>query len=165
MDTDTAIMIVLAIILLLVALARGQGLWLEGLRAGVVSFARLLPILTLSFVIAGLMQVLIPREQLTRWLGAEAGFRAILVGCAVGALLPGPPYALYPMIIALFRGGASVGAVVGMMTGKVLWNVHYLPPALATLGPRLTLLQFGSNIVFPLLAGLIAQHVLGRLIR
>ena len=162
MDTDTAILLAIAGVLLLVAAATGQGLWLAGLKAGVTSFTRLLPVLVLSFVIAGLMQVLIPREQLTRWLGTEAGFRGILAGCAVGALLPGPPYALYPMIISLVNGGASVGAAVGMMTGKVLWNVHYLPPALATLGPRITALQFASNILFPPLAGLIAQHVLER---
>jgi uncharacterized membrane protein YraQ (UPF0718 family) len=163
MDTDTAIMIVLAIMLLVVAFARGQGLWLSGLETGVASFVRLLPILTLSFVIAGLLQVLIPREQLTRWLGTEAGLRGILTGCAVGALLPGPPYAMYPMIISLFNGGASVGAVVGLMTGKAVWNVHHLPQALATLGPRVTLVQFGSNILAPPLAGLIAQHLLDRL--
>jgi uncharacterized membrane protein YraQ (UPF0718 family) len=162
MDTDTAIMLLIAAALLLVTVARGQGLWRAGLEAGISNFGRLLPILTLSFVIAGLMQVLIPREQVTRWLGSEAGFRGILAGCAVGALLPGPPYALYPMIISMVNGGASVGAVIGMMTGKVLWNVHYLPPALATLGPRLTALQFASNILFPPLAGLIAQHVLDR---
>jgi len=162
MDSDTAIMLVIAAALLLVTAARGQGLWLAGLKAGVTNFARLLPILALSFVIAGLMQVLIPREQVTRWMGSEAGFRGILAGCAVGALLPGPPYALYPMIMSMVNGGASVGAVIGMMTGKVLWNVHYLPPALATLGPRLTALQFASNILFPPLAGLIAQHVLDR---
>jgi uncharacterized membrane protein YraQ (UPF0718 family) len=162
MDTDTAIMIGLTIILLLVAATRGQGLWLAGLKTGATSFVKLLPILTLSCVVAGLLQVIIPREQLMRWLGTEAGLRGILVGCAVGALLPGPPYALYPMIMSLFKGGASVGALVGMMTGKVLWNVHYFPPALATLGPRITLLQFASNILFPPLAGFIAQHVLDR---
>jgi uncharacterized membrane protein YraQ (UPF0718 family) len=164
MSTDTAIMIGLAAILLLVAAARGQGLWLEGLGAGARSFANLLPILTLSFAIGGLIQVLIPREQLTRWLGTEAGFRGIVLGGAVGALLPGPPYALYPMIVSLLSGGASVGAVVGILTGKALWNVHHLPQALATLGPRVTLLQFGSTVVFPPLAGLIAQHILDRIV-
>jgi len=164
MDTDTIIMLVLAAILLIVALARGQGTFVAGLQAGAANFARLLPILILSFVIGGVLEVLIPRQQLSRWLGREAGLRGILTGCAVGALLPGPPYALYPMIISLFKGGAGVGALVGLLTGKVLWNVHYLPPALATLGPRITLLQFGANFLFPPLAGMIAQHVLGPLL-
>lgn len=162
MDTDTLIMAALAVVLLMVAVVRGQGTWLAGLQAGAASFARLLPILILSFAIGGLLEVLIPRQQLTRWLGAEAGLRGILTGCAVGALLPGPPYALYPMIMSLFKGGAGVGALVGLLTGKVLWNVHYLPPAIATLGPRLTLLQFGANCLFPPLAGAIAQYVLER---
>jgi uncharacterized membrane protein YraQ (UPF0718 family) len=164
MSSDNAIMIALAAVLLVVAALRGQGLWLAGLQAGARSFLDLLPVLLLSFAIGGLIQILIPREEVSRWMGSEAGLRGIILGGAVGALLPGPPYALYPMVVALLRSSASVGAVVGLLTGKVLWNVHYMPHALATLGPRVTLLQFGSTLLFPPLAGLIAQHLLNRLL-
>ena len=163
MDRETAILLAMALVLLLVAVARGGGLWSVGLKAGAQSFWKLLPVLLLSFAIAGLMQVLIPRQQLVSWLGTEAGFRGILIGCAVGALIPGPPYAMYPLVASLYGGGASIGAVVGLMTGKLLWNVHYLPSALAILGPQVTLVQYLANLFFPPLAGWIAQTWLGKL--
>jgi uncharacterized membrane protein YraQ (UPF0718 family) len=162
MNRETIIMTSIAMVLLIVAYLRGGNLWSSGLKAGAESLWRLLPVLLMSFAVAGLLQVLMPREQLMRWLGAEAGLRGILTGCLVGALLPGPPYALYPMVISLYDGGASVGAMVGLLSGKVLWNIHYLPPAFAVLGSRLTLLHFGANLLFPPLAGLIAQLILSR---
>jgi uncharacterized membrane protein YraQ (UPF0718 family) len=162
MDRETIIITAMAVALLIVACLKGGNLWLSGLQAGARSLWRLLPVLLMSFAIAGLLQVLMPREQLMRCLGAEAGFRGILTGCIVGALLPGPPYALYPMVISLYEGGASIGAVVGLISGKSLWNVHHLPPAFAVLGTQVTLLHFGSNLLFPPLAGLIAQFFLSR---
>jgi uncharacterized membrane protein YraQ (UPF0718 family) len=161
MDTDTIILVAIAVVLLVAAYLRGGDLWLTGLQAGASSFWRLLPTLLISFAVAGLMQVLIPRDQLMRWLGREAGLRGILIGCAVGALIPGPPYAMFPVITSLYQGGASVGALVGLMSGKALWNVHHLPSALALLGPQLTLARYLSNLLFPPLAGVIAQLFLG----
>ncbi len=164
MGKDTLIMAALAIALLIVAYFRGGGMWLAGLQAGAKSFWGLLPILLLSFAVAGLTQVLIPRQLLMRWLGAEAGIRGIFAGCVVGALLPGPPYASYPLVMSLYQGGASLGAVVGLLSGKAVWSVHLLPPAFAVLGSQVTLAHFGANILFPPLAGLIAQSLLSRLL-
>lgn len=160
MDTETLIMLLLALALLVAAYLRGDGLWLSGLQAGATSLWRLLPILLISFAVTGLMQVLIPREQLMRWLGSEAGLRGILTGCFIGALVPGPPYAMYPVVASLYQGGASIGAVVGLMMGKGLWNVHHIPSAIAVLGPRLTLVRLVSSLLFPPLAGVIAQTFL-----
>lgn len=164
MGKDTLIMAALAIALLIAAYFRGDGMWLAGLQAGARSFWGLLPILLLSFAVAGLTQVLIPRQLLMRWLGAEAGIRGIFAGCVVGALLPGPPYASYPLVMSLYQGGASLGAVVGLLSGKAVWSVHLLPPAFAVLGSQVTLAHFGANILFPPLAGLIAQSLLSRLL-
>ncbi len=163
MNTDTVIMVVIAIALLIVAYLRGGDLWISGLQAGAESFWGLLPVLVISFVVAGLIQVLIPRQQLMRWLGTETGFRGILIGCVVGALIPGPPYAMYPTVISLYQGGAGIGAVVGLMTGKALWNVHHLPSELTVLGPQVTLVKYLANLLFPPLAGWLAQHFLSRL--
>ena len=112
--------------------------------------------------IAGLLEVLLPRDMLMRWLGAGAGLRGILTGCVIGALVPGPPYALYPLVISLYGGGASIGAVVGLLTGKALWNVHHMPPAFAVLGPSVAATYFLSNLLVPPLSGWIAEHVLSR---
>lgn len=162
MDTQTAILIVMAAALLLVAVFRGGDLWQAGLQAGAEGLWRLVPTLLISFAIAGLLEVLLPRDMLVHWLGAGSGMRGILTGCVVGALMPGPPYALYPLTISLYSGGASIGAVVGLLTGKALWNVHHMPSAFAVLGPNVAATYFLSNLLVPPLAGWIAQNVLSR---
>ena len=80
----TAVMVALAVVLTAVAYARGGGLHLQGLREGGQTLLVTLPILVASFVVAGLVQVLIPREFVARWLGDQAGIRLILVGCLAG---------------------------------------------------------------------------------
>ena len=123
MDPITLILLVVALVLLGVALWRGRDVALAGLRAGGQTLWRNLALLLLGFVIAGLAQVLIPKELVTRWLGAESGTRGILIACVVGGIVPGAPYATFPLVASLYRAGASIGAVVGFVTAWALWSV------------------------------------------
>jgi uncharacterized membrane protein YraQ (UPF0718 family) len=126
MDTATLMLIVVAAALLVIAFWRGRDLPLAGLVAGGRTLWRNLPILLLGFAIAGLAQVLIPKELITRWLGAESGIRGILVGCVAGGLVPGAPYATFPLVASLYQAGASLGAVVGFVSAWSLWSVSSL---------------------------------------
>jgi uncharacterized membrane protein YraQ (UPF0718 family) len=164
MDVQTAMVVALVLGLLVLTTLRGGNLWQEGVRAGANNMLRLTPILVLSFLAAGLLEVLLPQQMLVRWLGSGAGLKGILAGCLIGALMPGPPYALYPLIVSFYKGGAGIGALVGLLTGKALWNVHHLPPALAVMGPGLTAAYFLSNLVFPPLAGWIAHSLASRFV-
>jgi uncharacterized membrane protein YraQ (UPF0718 family) len=164
MDRETIIMAGVALALLAAAYLRGGDLWVSGLKAGVSNFWRLLPVLLISFLIAGLMQVLVPRAQLVEWLGRAAGLRGILTGCVVGALIPGPPYAMFPLVASLYGGGAGIGAVVGLLAGKALWNVHHIPSAVALLGPRLTVVRYLIMLPFAPLAGVMAEVALAVLL-
>ena len=60
MDTITLVLVVVAILLLAVAFSRGRDLPLAGIKTAGLTLWRNLPILLISFVIAGLAQVLIP---------------------------------------------------------------------------------------------------------
>ena len=64
MDTTTLILAAVAAILLTIAFWQGRDLPLAGLLAAGRTVWRNLPILLLGFVIAGLVQVLVPKEAL-----------------------------------------------------------------------------------------------------
>jgi len=161
MDTATLIMIALAVILTLVAYLRGGVHW-QGLQRGGRLFWSNLLLLLASFAVAGLAQVLIPRDIIQRWIGAESGWRGILLGSVAGGLVPGSPYAVFPIVGSLYQAGASLGAVVSFVSAWALWSVTRLPTEVALIGPRATLVRFAATFVVPPLAGLFAQHVLGR---
>ena len=162
MDAATIIMIAMAVILTVVAYFRG-GVHLTGLKLGAKTFWDNLLLLLASFAVAGLMRVLIPKELISQWLGAQAGFKGILLGCVAGGLAPGSPYSIFPIIASFYADGASIGAIVGFITAWSLWSVSRLPLEVSIIGPRVTLAHVLSTLVFPPIAGLIAQLFFARI--
>jgi len=163
MDTTTLVLAAVTAILLVVAFFRGRSLPLSGLQAGGRTLWRNLPLLLLGFAIAGLVQVLIPTKLITRWLGNESGVKGILIGCVVGGLVPGAPYATFPIVATLYKGGASIGSVVGFVSAWSLWSLGRLPVEIALIDSKPALLRYAITFVVPPIAGLAAEAI-GRLL-
>ena len=147
----------------------GLAWWRGGLElawAGLVQGGRTLfgviPLLIAAFLIAGLIQTLVTREMVTRWLGAGTGWQGIALACLGGALMPGGPYVYYPIAAALLRAGAGVGVLVAFVTAKNLWTVTRLPLEFALLGPRLTIIRFVATLLLPPLLGMLAEILFGQ---
>jgi uncharacterized membrane protein YraQ (UPF0718 family) len=163
---DRTTLILLGVVLALAGLAWNQGgseLAGAGLLHGLWTLLRLSPLLVAAFVIAGLIQVFLTQETVSRWLGAESGWRGILLACASGSLVPGGPFIYYPIAATLFRAGASLGVVVAFVSAKNLWPLVRLPLEFALLGPRLTLIRLALTLFAPPLLGFLAQGLLGHL--
>jgi uncharacterized membrane protein YraQ (UPF0718 family) len=159
MDTTTLILIGVAAGLLAVAFARGRAVGLAGLQAAGRTLWRNLPVLLAGFCIAGVAQVLISKELITRWLGSGTGLKGILVGCVLGGLVPGAPYATFPLVATLYRAGAGLGAVVGFVSAWSLWSVSRLPLEIALIDSKPALIRYAVTFVVPPLAGLLAEAV------
>lgn len=151
----TIIMGVIAAVLFVIGYYRGQHL--SGIKSAYNMIIEILPILVFAFIIAGMVQVLLPRELLAQWVGGKSGMRGIFIGTIVGAFSPGGPYVSLPIAAGLVRVGASVGTMVAFLTGWSLWAFSRLPMEVGILGWRLTMIRVLSVIVFPPLAGCIAQ--------
>ena len=159
MDTTTLVLAVAAAVLLALAFRRGPSVALDGLLAAWLTLRRNLVLLILGFVLAGLVQVLIPRDLINRWLGDQAGVKGILIGCVVGGLVPGAPYATFPLVASLYQAGASLGAVVGFVSAWALWSVSRLPVEIALIDPRPALIRYAITFVVPPIAGVLAEVV------
>ena len=159
MDTTTLVLTVVAIVLLVVAFLRGRDLPLAGMQVAGRTLWRNLPLLLLGFAIAGLAQVVIPKDLISRWLGDQAGFKGVLIGCVVGGLVPGAPYATFPLVAALYQAGASLGVVVGFVSAWGLWSAARLPVEMALISPRTALVRYAITFIVPPIAGLVAEVV------
>ena len=73
----TIIMAVLAVIFVLIAYFRGEGQHINGMKVGFNMTIQILPLLIFAFIVAGMVQVLIPKETLTHSVGAESGIRGL----------------------------------------------------------------------------------------
>ena len=153
----TLIMGILAFILVLAGYFKGQSQHLEGMKLSLNMILQILPLLIFAFIVAGMIQVLLPHELLDKWLGAASGIRGILVGTVAGGLTPGGPYVSLPLVAGLLKAGAGVGTMVAFLTGWSLWAVSRLPMEVGILGWRFTVIRLVSTFFFPPIAGLIAQ--------
>jgi len=153
----TIVMALLAIILLALGYYKGQGQHISGVKSGLSMTVEILPLLIFAFIVAGMVQVLLPRELLSKWVGVESGMRGILIGTVAGGFTPGGPYVSLPVVAGLLRSGASIGTMVAFLTGWSLWAVSRLPMEVGVLGWKFTLFRIASTFFFPPIAGLIAQ--------
>ncbi|MDY6967553.1 MAG: permease [Spirochaetota bacterium] len=159
MLVPTIIMAVLAIVLFAIGYNKGNGEHITGLKSAMNIMLEILPLLICAFIIAGMIQVLIPNESISKWIGAESGIKGILLGTVAGALSPGGPYVSLPIAAGLLRSGAGVGTMVAFITGWSLWAVSRLPMEVGILGWKFTLIRIASTFFFPPIAGWIAQII------
>lgn len=135
-----------------------------GIALGALGFlAVLLPKISAGLVIAAVIPVLIPREQISRWIGHESGVRGVIFATMAGALLPGGPSMAYPLTASLLASGADIGASLAFVTGwslfnlnrTLIWELSFLPPEFVALRVLLCL-------PMPVLLGLAARRLAAR---
>jgi len=150
---------VIAIVLVVIGYSRGGGEHILGLKSTGNMLIEIIPLLIFAFIIAGMVQVLIPYEMISKWIGTESGFRGLLIGTAVGAFMPGGPYVSLPIAAGLLRAGASVGTMVALLTAWSLWAITRLPIEVGLMGWQFTLIRLACTFFFPPIAGLIANRL------
>jgi uncharacterized membrane protein YraQ (UPF0718 family) len=159
MDATLIILLGLVVVALVVAYLRDAALPMRGLEASGRLLGSVWIELALGFVLAGLIEVLIPQAMLARWLGGgERVGQGILVGWAAGLVLPGGPYVYFPVAANLFRNGAEAGPIIALLTAKTLVSpVRTLTYEAPLLGWPLTLARFIPALLLPPVLGLVGQ--------
>ena len=153
----TIIMGVIALALLIIGYYKGGGEHIIGLKLGGSLLLQILPLLIFALIIAGMIQVLVPTELVSKWVGEESGIRGVFIGTVVGGLMPGGPFVSLPIAAGLLRVGASLGTMVAFMVAWSLWAVSRMPLDIAILGWQFTLIRLACTFFFPPIAGLLAN--------
>ncbi len=158
MDASLWILLTLVAVAAAAALGKGPALPLQGLAASARLFRSVGVELALGFVLAGLLEVLLPQPLISRWLGPEHPARGILVGWGAGLIIPGGPYLVFPAVASLFRNGAAAGPLITLVTAKTLVSpIRMLTYEAPLLGWPLTLARFIPGVLLPPFMGLLGQ--------
>jgi len=96
----------------------------QGLAEGGSLFVRILPNLLFGFILAGMMQVLVPKELVTRWLGEGSGLTGLAAGTLLGAITPGGPFSQFPLVAAMWKMGATPGPLAAYLTSWALLGIN-----------------------------------------
>jgi uncharacterized membrane protein YraQ (UPF0718 family) len=80
---------------------------------------RILPLFALAVLISTAMQLYVPQDWVYSILGQNL-LVAIPLATIAGILLPIPRYATYPIALALYQKGATLGVVYALIAGEVI---------------------------------------------
>jgi len=162
MLVPTIIMAFLTLVLIYIGYRKGDGEYILGLKAGFNLMIEVLPLLFFSFLVAGLIQVVIPETVVSKWIGEEAGIKGILLAVLAGFLIPGGPYLVLPILAGLLYQGLSIGSAMAFYTAKFLCGFSRLPIEIAILGWKFILVRIVITSFFPILAGIMTNILFGR---
>ncbi|OGL09479.1 MAG: hypothetical protein A3F92_12215 [Candidatus Rokubacteria bacterium RIFCSPLOWO2_12_FULL_71_22] len=154
LDPSTLVLAVLAVALAVVAYVKDPGLPALGARNGVAMLWFILPRLIPALLLAGLVQVLVPQQVVSRYFGREGGMRAILIATVAGVVTPGGPMVSVPFMVALAHSGAAMPPLVAYMTSWSLFGMQRIIAWEAPLmGWRFVIVRVLPSLAFPVIAG------------
>lgn len=137
---------------------QGEAALLAGLDVARSQFLDVAIQLLLGLIIAASISVLLPKDKVARWLGQESGFRGLLIATALGALMPGAPLAVFPIVAALSQAGARNGTLVAFLASWAALSVSRLFVwEIPLLGLDFGLLRMLVGLPLPFLAGYLAD--------
>ena len=123
-------------------------------------FLDILPKMAAGCMIGVFSTLLIPREMVGRWVGAESGFLGLVIATAAGVVMPGGPVTIYPVAGAFLAVGADIGAALAFVTSWTLLGYsRALVWELPFFGPNFVLWRMAVAPLFPLLVGFLGRLV------
>lgn len=154
MELSTIMMGLLALVLYSLASLKGRDVALSSLKAGGELFVSVLPRMLFAFAIAGLIQALIPKELVVKWIGKESGLKGIGIATLAGVLTPGGPILSFPIVASLYQSGAGMGPLVAYLTSWSLLGLHrVIAWEFPLMGPRFVFTRLLVSLALPPVAG------------
>jgi uncharacterized membrane protein YraQ (UPF0718 family) len=156
--STAAIGIAVALAAGLVLVSEGRERFFEILRSDFSLFLDIQPKVLAACIIAALVAALLPREVVSRWVGAESGFLGIVIGTLAGMILPGGPITIFPIASAFIAVGADVGVAIAFITSWTLLGYsRALVWELPIFGLDFVIWRSMAAIPLPLVAGILAR--------
>jgi uncharacterized membrane protein YraQ (UPF0718 family) len=144
---------VLVAVLAFIAGLRGGGLLPDGVREGLVEFARLSPRIVIGVVGSGFIAAVLPKDLVGAWLGPHSGFTGLAIAALGGALTPGGAVVGFSIGSAALKSGAGAPQVIAYSTAwalfalqrMLIWEVPMMPA-------RVVWLRAAVSLPLPFLA-------------
>lgn len=119
-----------------------------------MEMAQILPVI---FMLTVAIDVMIPKEWITRHLGVQSGMAGMGLALAFGSLSAGPIYAAFPIAKTLHKKGASVKNVVVILSAWAVIKVPMLANEAKFLGPSFMIVRWLLTVIFIFTIGIIME--------
>jgi uncharacterized membrane protein YraQ (UPF0718 family) len=129
---------------------------IESLKYGAHLFASISIIILAVFALIGLINVKLSRELIGSLLGQNSGVRGLLIAVGCGAVLVGPSYVIFPLLMSVRRLGAR-WAVVAIVLAAWSLKPQMLPIEAEFLGFHFALVRGALVLLLAIPFGLAVE--------
>ena len=158
------IILVLALAATGIALYKSPDLAWQGARGAGLLFWEVLPNLVLGFLLAGMVQVLLPQDLVARYAGEDSGWTGLGIATLAGAMTPGGPFLQFPLVASLWKAGTGVGPITAYITA---WSLMGFQRVLVWEAPfmgwRYVTARLLGTTAIPFLAGILTTWIYRRM--
>jgi uncharacterized membrane protein YraQ (UPF0718 family) len=135
----------------------------KSIEIGSFSLVRISLLILSGIFLGSFVGTFLPREFVSQLLGKESGFYGILLGTVFGAVMPGGPYVIFPIVSSLFASGASVPPLIAMIFAWQCISLTRIPTDLGYLavveGEKLVWVRVILGVPIPVIAGFLASII------
>lgn len=132
---------------------------LEAGRAGVTTLLGVAPVITAVFLAIGLVQVFVDKQKLAALLGERAGLHGLLLAAAMGTLLVGPVFVVFPLLKTMRDHGTSWAIITTTLTAWAV-KLPMIPLEAGFLGWEFSLVRSALTLVAAVLMGLLMERLM-----
>jgi uncharacterized membrane protein YraQ (UPF0718 family) len=136
---------------------------IRSVHIGSRSLVRISLLLLSGIFLGSFVGAFLPREFISGLLGKESGFYGILLGTLFGAVMPGGPYVLFPIVASLYSSGATIPPIIAMIFAWQCISLTRIPMDLGYLaaveGQKLVWLRLLIGIPIPIIVGVLVTLI------
>jgi uncharacterized membrane protein YraQ (UPF0718 family) len=126
------------------------------------NFMTMLAILPPIFLLIGLLDVWVPREQFMRFMGEKSGIVGISLSILLGAAAAGPLYAAFPLAAIMIQKGVKFSNVLIFLGA---WSTMKIPMVLfeiTALGSQFALTRWVVSVVGIIIMALLIGKIISK---
>jgi uncharacterized membrane protein YraQ (UPF0718 family) len=120
----------------------------------------MLAILPPIFLLIGLLDVWVPREQFMRFMGEKSGVIGISLSILLGAAAAGPLYAAFPLAAIMIQKGVKFSNVLIFLGA---WSTMKIPMVLfeiTSLGSQFAMIRWAISVVGIIIMALLISKII-----
>ena len=121
----------------------------------------LLPIFISVMFFSSFISLFMSPKSIQKFLGKDSGFKGILLAAALGTLIVGPMWVLFPLYKTLMNKGARI-AIIATMLGAFAIKTPWLPYGASFLGWPFIIISGILIFAYAIAEGYIMEGVMGK---
>lgn len=123
-------------------------------------FLFIMPSLVAGMLLAASLRQLVAPGAMAKWMGAESGWKGLIIATVAGMATPGGPMAAFPLVLVLANAGADRGTLIAFVSA---WTINGFQRVLVyevpLLGLEFAILRLVASLPFPIFMGWLARRI------